>query len=224
MQNYEKELMEHQLSRQVGIFMCDFPALLSEKRFLFRGGEHSIWTRSIGDMGCSYGGKWHLALNSEIFLRAWKRVFMDADYLLAKWTVKLDPDTVFLPSRLLAILHGSDPRSKVYFNNCDEGLHGPIEVVARGGMETFADGVLDCERALRKEWADWGEDVFLRHCLGLLQVNRVDMYQLLSEDHCFNEDPARTGCISGKVAFHPFKKIEDYMQCQAQIMAEDAEG
>lgn len=217
-------LVKHQLERSVGIFACDFPALMSQSRFLLESGDKSIWTRSIGDMNCTYGGKWNLALNSEVFLRAWKRVFEDADYLSAKWTVKLDPDTVFMPSRLLRLLHSSDPDARVYFNTCDEGLHGPIEVVARGGMESFAAGVLDCEVALKGEWKEWGEDVFLRHCLGLLHVDRVDLFQLLSETNCFHEDPRHDGCFSGKAAFHPFKDIESYMKCQSQVVAEEAEG
>lgn len=221
---YELSLMKEQLKREVGIFACDFPAVMSQTRFLMESGGKTIWTGSIGDMNCSFGGKWHLALNSEIFVRAWKRVFQDADYLLAKWTVKLDPDAVFIPRRLLRLLHGSDHKARVYFNNCDKGLHGPIEVIARGGMERFADGILDCESGLRQEWKKWGEDVFLRHCLGMLNVNRVDAFDLLSEDHCFDEDPAHEGCFSGKVAFHPFKEIESYFKCQSQIEVEDADG
>lgn len=224
MSTFELPLVKHQLQQQVGIFSCDLPAVLSEHRFLLEAGDRNIMTRSIGDMTCSYGGQWHLALNTEIFVRAWKRVFTDADYLLANWTVKLDPDTVFLPNRLLALLHDSDPTARVYFNNCDEGLHGPIEVIARGGMEFFAAGILDCEQALHKEWKDWGEDVFLRHCLGLINVAKVDHFNLLSEEHCFDEDPAHDGCFSGKVAFHPFKEAETYMKCQAQIISEDAVG
>merc|ERR1712190_326433 len=91
-----------------------------------------------------------------------------------EWTVKVDPDAVFLPDRLhdqLKRAHGSD---SVYLNNCDQGLHGPIEIVSHAGMADFEAGIDKCVTELKHEWGWQGEDVFLRHCLGILKVSRVD--------------------------------------------------
>lgn len=215
----ELTLVTEQNMRGVGIFACDLPSVLSDRKLLLQG-KRQIFTRDIGDLTCSYGGKYGLALNSEIFVRAWKKVFEDADYLLARWTVKLDPDTVFVPDRLEKLLDKSDAGKRVYYNNCDHGLHGPIEVISRGGMGNFAEGILDCELALKGEWSEVGEDVFVRHCMGILNVMRVDNYKLLSEDHCFHEDPRHDGCVSGKVAFHPFKTSEQYVKCLGEATAD----
>lgn len=57
-----------------------------------------------------------------------------------------------------------DPSLEFYLNNCEEGLHGPIEVIPNGGMEVFAGGIGTCieNASLLKERDTWGEDVFLR--------------------------------------------------------------
>jgi len=215
----ERDLIVATLGGGVSIFACEQTAVLSSEELTLRHDNGKTFkTKDIGDMHCEYGGPYSLALNSEIFVRAWKRVLQDADYMLSDVTVKVDPDAVFFPSRLRRLLHKADGSANVYYNNCNHGLHGPIEVVSRGGMETFADGVLDCEEALSEEFKEWGEDVFLRHCLGYLKVDRVDEFHLLSEDHCFHEDPAHDGCTSGKVSFHPFKTIDGYFKCFGQAL------
>lgn len=159
-----------------------------------------------------------MALNSEVFIRAWKRVFADAEYLSAKWTVKVDPDCVFLPGRLRTLLLQYDDGS-MYVNNCDEGLHGPIEVISRTGMEVFAKYINECREKLAKDFSTWGEDVFLRDCLRFLDVRKVDNFNLLVEDHCFHGDPGHMGCYPGKVAFHPFKSSGAFFQCWEQAHA-----
>jgi len=206
-------LIVSQLDKGVGIFACEAYAVLSSEVLKLEAGGRVVNTGNIGDMKCEYGGQWNLALNTDIFVRAWKWVFTDATYLTTDFTVKVDPDAVFLPSRLHHLLRHADGAESVYYNNCDQGLHGPIEVVSRGGTERFAEGVVECESKLKDEYNEWGEDVFIRHCLGFLGVSRVDNFQLLSEDHCFEEDPAHDGCHSGKVSFHPFKTVDSYFQC-----------
>lgn len=207
---YEIGLINSQIDKKVGIFACDRYVVLSNSTFSMNG---HITTQNIGDLRCEYGGPYYLALNSEIFVRAWKQIFRDGNYRKAQWTVKADPDAVFLPNRLRQQLLGSDGRASVYLNNCDQGLHGPLEVISLGGMRAFESGMQSCVDHLSHEFTWAGEDVFLRHCLGLLKVNRVDNFRLLSEDHCFFENPAKDGCWSGKVAFHPFKTTAGFYKC-----------
>jgi len=214
---YEGPLMRAQLKKGVGIFACErYSVFSSDEVELSAGPPAKVVTENIGDLHCNFGGPYNLALNSEIFARAWKRVFRDGHYMHAAWTAKDDPDAVFLPSRLRHLVRGADASSVVYLNNCDQGLHGPIEVIALGGMKVFARNVSDCIDALQNEWTWAGEDVFLRHCLGYLGVNRVDDFHLLSEDHCFHKNPAKDGCYSGEVSFHPFKNNDGYFKCLSQ--------
>ena len=81
------------------------------------------------------GGTWNTALNTKVFAKVWHRVFDDKLFEESDWTVKVDPDAVFLPWRLREHLLGARPQEEVFLNNCRAGLHGPIEVVSRGGME-----------------------------------------------------------------------------------------
>jgi len=216
---YEVALMRTLVTRGAGIFGCNtYDVFSSGDIELSPGPPVRIGTTDIGSVKCSYGGKWHLALNSPVFIKVWKKVFKMRRYLQSEWTVKVDPDAVFIPERLRKQMQHADPDARVYFNNCDQGLHGPIEVIARGGMRKFGEGLRKCEKKLEHEFWEFGEDVFLRHCLGFLKVYRVDNFHLLSEDRCMWEDPARTGCYSGKVAFHPFKSPDKYFICLKQAL------
>jgi len=215
---YEQGLVEMQLSRGISAFACEAHSILSSSVFDIKakgpGGEQRVvTTANIGSMKCRMGGKWNLALNSEIFVRAWKVVFALGIYKQHGWTVKIDPDAVFLPSRLKDRVLGANSSFGVYLNNCNQGLHGPIEILSHGGMYMFDEGIMDCESKLSWEFGTWGEDVFLRHCMRWLKVKQIEDWRLLSEDHCFNANPAKDGCSSGKVAFHPFKTTDSYVHC-----------
>jgi len=215
-EGYEVSILQEISKKGIGIFACNAFAVFSSQAIGLSPGPPRIVAEVIGSLHCDYGGKWHLALNTEVFLRVWQRVFDDNTFLQNDWTVKVDPDAVFLPSRLKFRLLHSDPDAVVYLNNCDQGLHGPIEIVSRGGMVAFKDGIDNCNESLHYEWNEWGEDVFVRHCMGILNVSRVDDFTLLSEQACLQEDPVQEGCFSGKVCFHPFKTLEKYSQCLAE--------
>lgn len=218
--SYEVELLTTLLDKRLSLFLCDDYAIFSETEIVLGKGDVTVVAEGIGPMHVEYGGIFNTALNTPVFLKAWEKVFNDGKYQLYGWTVKVDPDCVFLPDRLRAQLANSDPEANVYLNNCDQGLHGPIEVIALGGMREFQNGLSKCNnnKKLKEEKGQWGEDVFLRHCLGLLQVNRVDNFRLLSEQACMWENPPVNGCISGKASFHPFKTAESYFKCLDQAM------
>mmetsp|Transcript_78731 Transcript_78731/g.163751 ORF Transcript_78731/g.163751 Transcript_78731/m.163751 type:complete len:505 (+) Transcript_78731:323-1837(+) len=215
---YEEPLLREQVRNKVGIFECDYSAVLSDAVVYLAGQtpEDKVLTENIGDLTCKYGGPYNLALNSGIFAKAWQRVFSDAVYRNADWTIKADPDAVFLPARLRTMLMKAEPTSLTYLNNCDQGLHGPIEVISVGAMNLFGSKLTECVQELSKEWSWAGEDVFLRHCLGYLNINRVDAFSLLKEDHCFGKNPKRDGCFTSEVSFHPFKDRDSWFRCWGQ--------
>jgi len=214
--SYEVSLLRAQVRNTAGIFDCNEYAVLSNADVELSPGPPQVRTRVFeGSLKCEYGGEYHTALNSEIFMRVWTRLFRDGAYAKHDWTVKVDPDTVFLPGRLRKRLKASDPESVVYMNNCDAGLHGPIEVISAGGMRAYREGFQKCLDSLRWEWSSVGEDVFVRHCLGMLGVNRVDDFGLLREKACEPfKDPMP--CLSGSVAFHPLKNADDWFTCYSQ--------
>jgi hypothetical protein len=222
-QGYERGLMRRLLAANQSIFRCDGHQVFSDGAQEIGPGPqgHVVMAEDIGSTKATMGGPFNNVLNGGIFARVWKRVFRDAAYSKLDWTVKVDPDCVFLPDRLRTHLDSrkADPASVVYLNDCDQGLHGPIEVVSNGGMESFREGMDKCVDALSKEWTWAGEDVFLRHCLGMLKINRVDDFALLSETACMWNDPVKKGCGTEHIAFHPFKQETAYFKCLAQAHA-----
>lgn len=214
----EVSLIRSQLAQGAGIFKCNaYTVLSSEPVELSPGPPVRILAQAIpGTLHCDFGGDYHTALNSEIFFRVWQRVFADGCYLTYDWTVKMDADAVFLPERLRQDLAKRNPSDVVYLNNCDEGLHGPIEVVAHGGMKSLARGLDHCRQQLEHEWMTYGEDVWLRRCLGLLGVNRVDDYPMLLRERACKPYQYPMPCTTGAVAFHPLKTPEEYFQCLQQ--------
>eukprot|EP00404_Azadinium_spinosum_P032708 CAMPEP_0180566842 /NCGR_PEP_ID=MMETSP1037_2-20121125/6290_1 /TAXON_ID=632150 /ORGANISM="Azadinium spinosum, Strain 3D9" /LENGTH=465 /DNA_ID=CAMNT_0022583897 /DNA_START=27 /DNA_END=1420 /DNA_ORIENTATION=- len=212
---YEVTLLRTLYTKRMGMFGCNYwTAYSSADITLGSGPEGRVGTRIIGgDMSATVGGLYMTALNTEVFIKVWRALFHDGIFWKAGWTVKLDPDAVFLPWRLrrhLMILSSSEPE---YLNNCIAGMHGPIEIVSRAAMAIFSQNITTCERSLSSEYTMFGEDVIVRHCLKMLGVRRRDDFGLLSEDHCF-ENPSP--CLSGKVAFHPFKTPQSYFACLAQ--------
>lgn len=213
----ELALIKMLLSKPVGIFTCEQYSVFSDGDITISPGPPMrIGTTDVGSVSCQYGGQWHLALNSEVFIKIWKKIFAEGKFAKCDWTVKVDPDAVLVPSRLRALVRTENADKAIYLNNCDQGLHGPLEVISQRGMEVFNHGIDHCQEKLSHEFWEFGEDVFLRHCMGLLKVKRVDNFKLLSEDRCFYENPMKDGCFSGKAAFHPFKKPDTYMRCLSQ--------
>jgi len=224
---YEVSLLTRQATEAVGIFRCEGHAVFSSEVIELRPAPERIATIPIeGGLKCDIGGVYHTALNSDIFVRVWEKVFSLRSFQSYEWTVKVDPDAVFLPDRLrqhvsryLYLSRTSPalyPGDRVFLNNCKDGLHGPIEVVSRGGMEVFSEGIHRCRRHLQHEFATYGEDVFLRHCLKLLEVSRGDDFGLLTEVACDPFPSQPMPCISGKVSFHPLKSPEAYFECLGQ--------
>lgn len=225
-QGYEVDMLRTQLFKGAGIFRCENYSVYSNSSVLLRpkiGDKPRINTDVIpGSMQCEFGGVYNTALNTEVFVRVWKKVFSDNIFTKYDWTVKVDPDAVFLPDRLrdhasrYLYLRLFTSASPVYLNNCKDGLHGPIEVISLGGMESFRSGITRCEDALRGEFDQFGEDVFLRHCLKLLGVVKADDFGMLQETACDPFPDKPMPCVSGKVAFHPLKSPVIYFQCLDQ--------
>lgn len=217
--SYEEKLIRAQRTEGISIFACEgWDVFSSEPMVLFERTSSDVVVKSIGLMNCSIGGPWDLALNTDVFLKAWGRIFEEGRFRSFGWTIKVDPDCVWFPTRFKRQVKFLDPSLEFYLNNCEEGLHGPIEVIPNGGMEVFAGGIGTCieNASLLKERDTWGEDVFLRHCFHILALFRINDFNLLSEEACFKEHPVKDGCLSGKVAFHPFKDSDMYTECMHQ--------
>merc|ERR1711972_73100 len=189
-------------------FSCDGHAVYSDEEMSL-GSDISSRVVQGTDLRCHHGGKFNTLLNTPVFKKVWAQVIADGLYEPFDWVVKADCDTVFIPSRLRYLVKGPAARGAhegngMFLNNCGFGLHGPLEVVSKRGLQTFKAGFETCEEPPQ-------EDVFLQTCFLHLGVKQVNQFTLLAEDHCMN--PNWQACQSEHVSFHPFKDAAAYGAC-----------
>jgi len=226
--SYEVGLLGMQHEKGINIFACDGSKVYSNVSVTI-GGKFQSTVVNV-NLQCSMGGEFGTALNTEIFIEVWKKLIADADYLKYDWTVKTDPDTVWFPKRLQAILVEHPEEAKgVFLNNCWRGMHGPIEVFSKNAVTTWGAGIAQCMDVLNQVCSgmcEWGEDMWIDQCLWkILQVRRDDVFELLIEDHCDppDDDGWRTCHDASMVAYHPFKKEDEYVDCLKNSQAEAGE-
>lgn len=217
--SYEEELLFAQYNEGASIFACDEFELYTNKTMELAPG---VLTRRIDvNLHCESGGEFNTALNNHIFLRVWNTVWYDGRYLNHNWAVKVDADAVFLPDRLrvLAVFHAveADRKNGVYLNNCQFGLHGPVEVFSRNAVKAWGANIDFCSDHFHRICNGpclWGEDMFIDQCLWkVLKAKRVNEFKVLLEDHCA-PPPGWDACTDPVVAaFHPFKLKSKYLTC-----------
>ena len=236
--SYEQELLVMQYRFGANIFACDQNVIYSSARLELAPG---LVSRQVSSTLLSeLGGPYITVLNLGAFMAVWRQVLLDGDYLECDWTIKADPDTVFIPQRLVPILKLqslSMGENGKYLNNCQDGLHGPLEVFSQGALRSLGRHALRCARELdggeeclehcEKFWAFdyvekcnghctkwWGEDIWMDQCLSrFADVTRVFVPKLLIEDHC-HPKPGWRNCLDpDTVAFHPFKSLHEYETC-----------
>uniref|UniRef100_A0A7S0B7I7 Apple domain-containing protein n=1 Tax=Pyrodinium bahamense TaxID=73915 RepID=A0A7S0B7I7_9DINO len=213
---YERGLITDQYNDHVSIFDCDEYMVYSSKVIELAPGLKTEVVKS--DLKCNKGGEFMTALNTEIFFAVWDRVFSDGRFNLHAWTIKVDPDCVFLPSRLRLVLnHHHEGPHGVYINNCHMGMHGPLEVFSRIAVHRWIEGRQQCVDHFDKLCSGpclWGEDMFIDQCLGkVLKVARENDWNILVEDHCA-PPPHWDDCLDeSKAAFHPFKDRGAWRKC-----------
>ncbi|CAE7463666.1 unnamed protein product [Symbiodinium natans] len=235
---YEQDLLLMQYRFGTNIFACDQHAIYSSTRLELAPGliSRRVPTTLLSELG----GPYITVLNLAAFMAVWRQVLLDGDYLQCDWTIKADPDTVFIPQRLVPILSVqslSMGANGKYLNNCQDGLHGPLEIFSQGALTSLGrhalrcakhlDGGDECKEHCEKFWDFnykekcnghctkwWGEDIWLDQCLSrFAAVTRVFVPELLQEDHC-HPKPGWRNCLDPHtVAFHPFKSPDDYQTC-----------
>jgi len=216
--SYEVDLTVMQHKNYYSIFACELWKIYSSQRLQLAPGlkTHLINTSQVAEAA----GQWGTALNTGAFVAYWRALVQDGDYLKARWLVKVDPDTVWFPQRLIPILVEQEQTKSleapgIYLNNCKTGLHGPIEVVSQTAFSTLAEVSSKCFWAMN-DWGNWqwGEDMWFDQCmLTVGHAHRTYVQKLLAEDHCTNWPGWRSCAAKDIVAFHPFKQADAYVAC-----------
>jgi hypothetical protein len=218
--SYEVPLLAFQSGQAASIFGCDEYTVYSNQVINIVA---DLTTTMVDvDLHCEKGGEFGTALNTRIFVTIWSVLIDSCKWLRHDWTVKADPDTVFFPHRLRQVLprHAQGERG-TYINNCNRGMHGPIEVFSRLAVEAWWEGHLACRDHFAAvcggRECEWGEDMFIDQCLSkVLGVRQEYDGDMLLEENC-DPPPGWRSCSSpGTVAFHPFKDIGEYQTCLQQ--------
>lgn len=205
----ELGLLKLQRRKGLGIFACEDYDVYSNVIIDLGGfATRMIYT----DLHCSYGAT---VINTPVFTHFWKQLISDGRFRLHDWTVKVDPDTVFIPSRLHDVVQKQDPQLAfngrgMFLNDCSNGLHGPIEVLSRLAVETYGAESEACHYYPQ-------EDVYMRMCLAQLNVSSKPQYDLLAEAHCHT--PGWHSCEGARAAFHPFKTVDGWEACHDRAEA-----
>merc|ERR1740138_1794773 len=119
-------LVQQQVEQHVGIFDCNEHLVLSneviELSHVNKTQTEAIEAGYLNDRSLTVevGGIYNAALNTEIFVRVWRKIIADRRFEKHAWTVKVDTDTVFFPERLREFLRsqGSAPDKAASFQNC----------------------------------------------------------------------------------------------------------
>jgi hypothetical protein len=224
-EGYEVGLAMAQLEKKLGTFACDASAVISTEDL----GLDGVDTLVIGNMKVEgYTADAGTSPNAPVFVEAWNKINEDGRFRDHDWTVKADPDAVFLPDRLLKKLlpgqqpenpypppYQSDPSRGQFLLNCDlmagwgagwgDGwpmMFGSLEVISRDALETYYANKDSCPGPDGK-----GEDAFMGLCLRSLQVGELFMR---------NGDNACSGgsCDDQSfVSYHPYKDPGMWFDC-----------
>lgn len=240
----EPWLVAVQMRRNTGVFGCNAYSVFSDDEVDMGRGPGGEWFKPVvlrgpkawkGPVPGSSEEAWH---NTVVFERAWKRIYQDGLYSTADWSVKVDPDTAFLPGILqkqiverynsTEFMKKLDPTMPTYLLNCKQwySFQGPLEILSASAADKFFGGIDECKAGL--SWNDWGEDWFVEHCVNFLGLQKREGFGLLDDMYCESEyrgkghtylqeflDNGPT-CNDGRPAYHPYKTVSDMSRCLEQ--------
>jgi len=202
-EGYEQALLRVMVEQKVGIFQCDGAGV-------FKGAP-------------AKRGDWQSVANTDVFLHTWALVQKQGDYRYHDWTVKVDADAVFIPSRLRMHLVSLGPPkdTPVYLHNINFKFHfmGALEVLSAKAVDILLSHAEDCTRSFG---LDGGEDYFTMQCLDASFVGHMTDFSLLDDKYSHGEGwnmfditPCQNPAI---VAFHPYKHANAWEGCYKVAM------
>jgi len=183
-------------------------------------------------------GPW---VNTGLFKQVWKAIGVTATYKQYDWTVKADPDAVFLPARLKSRVRWLiRPTNGIILTNCrhvDYGFFGNLEVFSSTAFSVLVANVDTCSSTLpwktgiqNGKYGPMGEDLFAEVCLEKNGVSKVEAFDITIDGACPADRPYdqidnkhwHFGCDkTSSAAMHPFKKPTDWFACYTKTSGEE---
>lgn len=216
----EVELIRKQEMEGIGLFQCDSWTVYSNISYQFRHFRTNVVHESLE---AHVGGRWNTVLNTQVFIEAWKQVVADGKWRDHVWTVKLDPDTVFVPKVFKRIVSQSwvvraenSNKDGIFLWTCKKTgeLHGPVEALSRRAVAKWGRSHSECAElwTLPRQ-----EDVYMQTCLEALNARGYYDAQLLTEKACKGTD--YLSCTPGYAAYHPQKIASKHFACSKKASA-----
>lgn len=234
--NYEKELLTQQREKGVSIFACDAQDVYSDVEVSLGGAVSTIKVEDT-DKDFHFAkrkttGAW---INTGMFMQVWKAIGKKGAYSSYDWTVKVDPDAVFFPSKLRTRIHLLPiPPGGGFLQNCegvDYGFFGNLEVFTKTAFSTLVANIDTCKTGSVSNWKEgvehgkygpMGEDLFAEICLRKNGVAEIEAFDITLDGACGAKRPAdqkknkkwKADCsTAATAAIHPFKKPTEYFAC-----------
>merc|ERR1712217_1007382 len=121
-------------------------------------------------------GSW---INTGLFTQVWKAIGRKGTYLNYDWIIKVDPDAVFFPHKLIARIHNLPvPPTGVYLNNCEN-----VDSCKRNTVANWKVGVDG------GKYGPMGEDLFAQICLEKNGVAKLDAFDIDKDGACEAKRP-----------------------------------
>jgi len=241
--SFELDLLKEQKKHGVSIFSCGGWDVFSDVRVDIGGGYSTELVQDVNNefhqIKRKVSGAW---VNWGMFYQVWLQVRFLGKWETKSWTVKVDPDAVFLPNRLqgwLGSRNGESPHG-VYFENCKNvqyGFFGNLEVMSHEATNVLTKYLEDCHAVYAPcandgcdwQYGAWGEDVFVQRCLDRHYVDKVEAFDMTLDGACAADRPegqkknkkwhAEDCSEVTTAAVHPFKTPKEYFRCLSQMTA-----
>jgi len=233
--NFELDLLRTQLFLGASIFGCEAWRVYSDVETWLTPGK--INTVKVEDVNNDFHfakrkktGTW---INSNMFIATWKAIKDEGLWAGKDWTVKVDADAVFLPSRLRTYLEQREvTQNGIYLESCkyvNYGFFGSLAVVSHNAAANYMSNLDDCKSTLNYLGSEkltgnepWGEDLFQQRCMDLHGVDKVAAFDINTDAACAAWRPEgqkknkkwKPNCATVQTpAIHHFKTPKEYFEC-----------
>lgn len=237
----EKELLTLQRKHNVSIFACEAQHVFSDLTSVHLG--DNFYTVIVEDPDHEFHqlkreqtGTW---VNWGMFVQVWAKVRDMSTFNAYDWTIKVDPDAVFLASRMRGwLLDKPETEHGIYYESCKDaqiGFFGNLEVMSHEATAVLTANLDECHRLYAPcanegcdwKWGPWGEDVFAQRCMDRYHVEKVQAWDVTTDGACKADRPegqknnktwAVADCSTvATPAIQPFKKPQEWFRCLGQI-------
>jgi hypothetical protein len=213
----EMALMIAQNQKKAGIFGCDEYAVFCDQNRDDLPFPYTV-VNFAGRRGVP-GALTATWVNADDFISAWDHIITQEHYTKYDWSIKVDPDTVFLANGMRRHLKKYKGElvsgNGVYLKNCEAGprglqLFGSVEVLSSGAVSSLGANRDNCRNSIQHGLM--GEDLWLQTCLDQIGVRAIEDYEFLADGYCPSA-PSIALCSPPRVVFHPFKMPAQWMKC-----------